>query len=175
MATESAPEEVHAEVHDSGPSDVALDAPELRAKEVRWHDDHGKDLTAVREFEPRCVGTRRARARAARRPRRGRVDAASGTALARLSTPPAPTSVASRGPSPRPSGSSSCVNVVGAVKVARALGPGHRVVTIACDSGVRHLTKFWSPEYLEKHGLTPRATGSGLEFLGASLQKFFTH
>lgn len=82
MATESAPEEVHAEVHDSGPSDVSLDAPELRAKEVRWHDDHGKDLTAVREFEPRCVGTRRARARAARRPRRGRVDAASGTALA---------------------------------------------------------------------------------------------
>ena len=48
MATESAPEEVHAEVHDSGPSDVALDAPELREKEVRWHDDHGKDLTTVR-------------------------------------------------------------------------------------------------------------------------------
>ena len=32
-------------------------------------------------------------------------------------------------------GSSSCVNVVGAVKAARRLGPGKRVVTIACDGG----------------------------------------
>ena len=60
-------------------------------------------------------------------------------------------------------GSSSCVNVVGAVKAARRLGPGHRVVTIACDGGGRHLSKFWSDEYLEKHGLTP--TARGLEFL----------
>jgi cysteine synthase A len=60
-------------------------------------------------------------------------------------------------------GSSSCVNVVGAVKAARSLGPGHRVVTIACDGGGRHLSKFWSDEYLEKHGLTP--TARGLEFL----------
>ena len=60
-------------------------------------------------------------------------------------------------------GSSSCVNVVGAVKAARRLGPGKRVVTIACDGGGRHLSKFWSAEYLEKHGLTP--TASGLEFL----------
>ncbi len=55
-------------------------------------------------------------------------------------------------------GSSSCVNCasdcllaygllmttgVAAVKVAQALGPGHRVVTILCDSGTRHLSKFW--------------------------------
>ena len=60
-------------------------------------------------------------------------------------------------------GSSSCVNIVGAVKAARRLGPGHRVVTIACDGGGRHLSKFWSDEYLEKHGLTP--TARGLEFL----------
>ena len=52
-------------------------------------------------------------------------------------------------------GSSSCVNIVGAAKLARQLGPGHRVVTIACDSGVRHLTKFWSGEYVASHGLTP--------------------
>jgi len=60
-------------------------------------------------------------------------------------------------------GSSSCVNIVGAVKVARTLGPGHRVVTIACDSGVRHLSKFWNPEYVERYGLKPEAVG--LEFL----------
>ena len=29
------------------------------------------------------------------------------------------------------------------------------MVTIACDSGVRHLSKFWSAEYVEKHGLKP--------------------
>ncbi|KAI9850232.1 MAG: hypothetical protein M1838_005958 [Thelocarpon superellum] len=41
-------------------------------------------------------------------------------------------------------GSSSCVNCVAAVKTARALGPGHTVVTILCDSGTRHLSKFWA-------------------------------
>lgn len=40
-------------------------------------------------------------------------------------------------------GSSSCVNVVAAVKVALGLGKGSRVVTILCDSGTRHLSKFW--------------------------------
>lgn len=60
-------------------------------------------------------------------------------------------------------GSSSCVNIIGAAKLARQLGPGHRVVTIACDSGVRHLSKFWNPEYVAQHGLKPEARG--LEFL----------
>ncbi|KAF4548802.1 Cysteine synthase-like protein 2 [Elsinoe fawcettii] len=41
-------------------------------------------------------------------------------------------------------GSSSAVNCVAAVKVAKDLGPGHRVVTILCDSGNRHLSKFWA-------------------------------
>lgn len=41
-------------------------------------------------------------------------------------------------------GSSSAVNCVAAVKVAQQLGPGHRVVTILCDSGMRHLSKFWT-------------------------------
>jgi cysteine synthase len=31
-----------------------------------------------------------------------------------------------------------------AVKIARKLGPGHRIVTILCDSGTRHLSKFWA-------------------------------
>lgn len=53
-------------------------------------------------------------------------------------------------------GSSSAMNCVGAVMAARALGPGHKIVTILCDSGQRHLTKFWSPEYLEERGLSPR-------------------
>ncbi|CAG8524422.1 4314_t:CDS:2 [Funneliformis mosseae] len=40
-------------------------------------------------------------------------------------------------------GSSSAINCVGCVRVARQLGPGHRIVTLLCDSGQRHLTKFW--------------------------------
>ncbi|XP_031098020.1 cysteine synthase 2-like isoform X2 [Ipomoea triloba] len=63
-------------------------------------------------------------------------------------------------------GSSSAMNCVGAVRVARALGPGHIIVTILCDSGMRHLSKFFNSEYLSQHGLTPSAIG--LEFLGFS-------
>uniref|UniRef100_A0A0E0CX92 cysteine synthase n=1 Tax=Oryza meridionalis TaxID=40149 RepID=A0A0E0CX92_9ORYZ len=60
-------------------------------------------------------------------------------------------------------GSSSAMNCVGAVRVAQDLGPGHTIVTILCDSGMRHLSKFFNDEYLANHGLTPTATG--LEFL----------
>ncbi|XP_010542524.1 PREDICTED: cysteine synthase 2 [Tarenaya hassleriana] len=61
-------------------------------------------------------------------------------------------------------GSSSAMNCVGAVRVAQTLGPGHTIVTILCDSGMRHLSKFYNPQYLAQYGLTPTATG--LEFLG---------
>lgn len=61
-------------------------------------------------------------------------------------------------------GSSSAMNCVGAVRVAQSTGPGHTIVTILCDSGMRHLSKFYNNEYLSQHGLTPKATG--LEFLG---------
>ncbi|GFZ05340.1 pyridoxal-5'-phosphate-dependent enzyme family protein [Actinidia rufa] len=60
-------------------------------------------------------------------------------------------------------GSSSAMNCVGAVRVAQSIGPGHTIVTILCDSGMRHLSKFYDPQYLSQHGLTPSATG--LEFL----------
>lgn len=61
-------------------------------------------------------------------------------------------------------GSSSAMNCVGAVRVAQAIGPGHTIVTILCDSGMRHLSKFYDAEYLSQLGLTPKAIG--LEFLG---------
>ncbi|XP_078430711.1 pyridoxal-5'-phosphate-dependent enzyme family protein [Wolffia australiana] len=60
-------------------------------------------------------------------------------------------------------GSSSAMNCVGAVRLARELGPGHTIVTILCDSGMRHLSKFYNDHYLKDHGLLPSA--SGLEFL----------
>lgn len=61
-------------------------------------------------------------------------------------------------------GSSSAMNCVGAVRVAQSIGPGHTIVTILCDSGMRHLSKFHNAQYLAQHGLTPSA--NGLEFLG---------
>ncbi len=56
-------------------------------------------------------------------------------------------------------GSSSAVNLCGAVAAARALGPGATVVTLACDSGSRHLSKFWSQAYLDGCGLGGAARG----------------
>ncbi|EPZ32577.1 Cysteine synthase/cystathionine beta-synthase-like protein [Rozella allomycis CSF55] len=47
-------------------------------------------------------------------------------------------------------GSSSAINCVGAVKAAKELGPGHTIVTILCDSGQRHLTKFWRKDLQPK-------------------------
>ena len=38
-------------------------------------------------------------------------------------------------------GSSTAMNLVGAVVTARALGPGHTIVTVLCDGGQRHLTR----------------------------------
>lgn len=40
-------------------------------------------------------------------------------------------------------GASSAVNCVAAVKAAQSLGTGKRIVTILCDSGTRHLSRFW--------------------------------
>ena len=62
-------------------------------------------------------------------------------------------------------GSSAAMNCVGAVKVARALGSGHTIVTVLCDGGHRHLSKFHSPAYLAESGLTPEAAGRGLGFV----------
>lgn len=55
------------------------------------------------------------------------------------------------------------MNCVGAVRVAQSLGPGHTIVTILCDSGMRHLSKFYDAQYLSQLGLSP--TAAGLEFL----------
>ena len=41
-------------------------------------------------------------------------------------------------------GSSSAVNCVAATLLARQIGPGHRIVTILCDSGARHMSRFWN-------------------------------
>jgi cysteine synthase A len=50
-------------------------------------------------------------------------------------------------------GSSSALCCVGVVKAARRLPPGSTLVTILCDSGQRHLTKFWNDDYLASQGV----------------------
>jgi cysteine synthase A len=53
-------------------------------------------------------------------------------------------------------GGSSGMNVAGAVRLARALGPGHTVVTILCDHGSRYQSKLFNPAFLrERHLPTP--------------------
>ena len=62
-------------------------------------------------------------------------------------------------------GSSSAVNCVGAVKLAAQLPKGSRIVTLLCDGGQRHLSKFHNDEYLDKVGLTPKCQGNELDFI----------
>jgi cysteine synthase A len=50
-------------------------------------------------------------------------------------------------------GGSSAINVAGAIRLARDLGPGKTVVTILCDSGQRYQSKLWNPEFLRGKGL----------------------
>jgi cysteine synthase len=50
-------------------------------------------------------------------------------------------------------GGSSGINVAGAIRLARELGPGHTVVTILADSGTRYQSKLFNPAFLREKGL----------------------
>jgi cysteine synthase len=50
-------------------------------------------------------------------------------------------------------GGSSGINVAGAVRLARQLGPGHTIVTVLADSGARYYSKLWNPGFLRNKGL----------------------
>ena len=50
-------------------------------------------------------------------------------------------------------GSSSGVNVAGAIRLAKDLGPGKTIVTILCDYGTRYQSKLFNPEFLRSKGL----------------------
>lgn len=50
-------------------------------------------------------------------------------------------------------GGSSGVNVAGAIRLARHLGPGHTIVTILCDSGSRYASKLYNPDFLRSKNL----------------------
>ena len=50
-------------------------------------------------------------------------------------------------------GGSSGINVAGAIRLARELGPGHTIVTVLCDQGTRYQSKLYNPEFLRSKDL----------------------
>ena len=50
-------------------------------------------------------------------------------------------------------GTSSGINVAAAVRVAKAMGPGHTIVTILCDGGARYASKLFNLDFLREKGL----------------------
>jgi cysteine synthase A len=50
-------------------------------------------------------------------------------------------------------GGSSGINVAGAIRLAKELGPGHTIVTILADSGSRYASKLYNPTFLREKNL----------------------
>ena len=50
-------------------------------------------------------------------------------------------------------GGSSGVNIAGAIRLAKELGPGHTIVTILCDYGTRYQSKLYNPEFMRSKNL----------------------
>jgi cysteine synthase A len=50
-------------------------------------------------------------------------------------------------------GGSSGINIAGAIRMARELGPGKTIVTILCDYGARYQSKLYNPQFLAERGL----------------------
>ncbi|MBT7955363.1 MAG: cysteine synthase A [Rhodospirillaceae bacterium] len=50
-------------------------------------------------------------------------------------------------------GSSSGINIAGAMRMAKELGPGHTIVTLLCDYGTRYQSKLFNPAFLKEKGL----------------------
>ena len=50
-------------------------------------------------------------------------------------------------------GGSTGINVAGAIRLARDMGPGHTIVTVLCDYGTRYQSKLFNPAFLREKGL----------------------
>jgi cysteine synthase len=50
-------------------------------------------------------------------------------------------------------GGSTGINVAGAIRMARVMGPGHMIVTVLCDYGQRYQSKLFNPDFLRAKGL----------------------
>jgi len=50
-------------------------------------------------------------------------------------------------------GGSTGINIAGAIRLAKDMGPGHTIVTLLCDSGTRYQTKLFNPAFLRTKNL----------------------
>ncbi|TIQ38943.1 MAG: cysteine synthase A, partial [Mesorhizobium sp.] len=50
-------------------------------------------------------------------------------------------------------GGSTGINIAGAIRLAREMGPGHTIVTVLCDYGTRYQSKLFNPEFLRQKKL----------------------
>ncbi|MFC3226703.1 cysteine synthase A [Marinibaculum pumilum] len=50
-------------------------------------------------------------------------------------------------------GGSSGINIAGAIRLAREMGPGHTIVTVLCDGGARYQSKMFNPDFLRSKDL----------------------
>ncbi|MEX0320270.1 MAG: cysteine synthase A [Ruegeria sp.] len=50
-------------------------------------------------------------------------------------------------------GGSTAINMAGAVRLAKDLGPGHTIVTVLCDYGTRYQSKLFNPDFLREKEL----------------------
>jgi cysteine synthase len=50
-------------------------------------------------------------------------------------------------------GGSTGINIAGAIRMAKEMGPGHTIVTVLCDYGNRYQSKLFNPEFLREKGL----------------------
>ena len=50
-------------------------------------------------------------------------------------------------------GGSTGINVAGAIRMAKEMGPGHTIVTVLCDYGQRYQSKLFNPDFLRAKGL----------------------
>ncbi len=50
-------------------------------------------------------------------------------------------------------GGSTGINIAGAIRMARELGPGHTIVTVLCDYGTRYQSKLFNPDFMREKNL----------------------
>ena len=50
-------------------------------------------------------------------------------------------------------GGSTGINIAGAIRLAKDMGPGHTIVTILADYGARYQSKLFNPQFLRQKGL----------------------
>ena len=50
-------------------------------------------------------------------------------------------------------GGSTGINIAGAIRMAKEMGPGHTIVTVLCDYGTRYQSKVYNPKFLAANNL----------------------